>query len=673
MRNPFAVARLMLVMALAALAYGTFETVVALCTLYPMGWWIVALAGGVGLAKLKKIIGRPSGLSAFGTASWADPEDLAAEGMLGGKCGIILGHLLGGYTRDRLSGFKALLNPALSASLAVSRYFSAWSKPGEPLVRMPNAVHSVVFAPAGAGKSTGIAIPFLLDGCPDESTVVIDLKGELALATAAARARMGQRIVVFDPYHIVTGRLGVESDTFNPLDFFAHDSALALDDCNEIAQALVVRTGEEKEPHWVDSAEKFISAVAAIVVATGEPGRRSLQEVAMLLSHPQLLDKAIDLMLACPLWDGLLARRGSELLHFVEKERGSVLTTCGRFLGFLSTPAMAAVTRESTFDPAYLKRGKTTVYLVLPPERMKAQMGWLRLMVGSMIRGVIREGLYENPRVHFVLDEAASLGQTDCLEDLVDKYRGYGCRAQFYYQSAGQLKKCWPKDEGQTLLSNTSKIFFGVNDVETARLVSETAGKYTQIVTGGGSGNNGGWNRGVSAGTRDASSSSGSSGGWSENSNWDQRERELLKVDEVMTLSPRVAITFPGLGMRPILSWMIRHYESGWRSESECLISPRVAVGKSGLLFAAGAALCVMTQALKESVAEGPRRVDPGVAINKRVMETLQEEKRRPKAAKRWEPPLMPVVISPRKRGGNERESGEGNRCGPTGAVQRAP
>src|SRR5262249_17965098 len=156
-----------------------------------------------------------------------------------------------------------------------------------------------------------------------------------------------------------------------------------------------------------------------------------------------------------PAWGGMLARKGGALLHFVDKEKSSVLTTCGRSLSFLNTPAMAASTRASSFDPSRLKRGrrKQTVFIALPPERIKPGAGWLRLMIGSLIRAVVREGLGEGRKVHFVLDEAASIGMLDAVEDLVDKYRGYGCRAQFYYQSAGQLAKCWPKDQGTTLLS----------------------------------------------------------------------------------------------------------------------------------------------------------------------------------------------------------------------------
>ena len=55
--------------------------------------------------------------------------------------------------------------------------------------------------------------------------------------------------------------------------------------------------------------------------------------------------------------------------------------------------------------------------------------------------------------MHYVLDEAASLGHMEALDDAVDKYRGYGIRLQFYFQSISQLKKCFPDGQDQTLLS----------------------------------------------------------------------------------------------------------------------------------------------------------------------------------------------------------------------------
>jgi type IV secretion system protein VirD4 len=364
-----------------------------------------------------------------------------------------------------------------------------------------------------------------------------------------------------------------KSATFNPLDFLDKGSPLALDDCMGIAQALVVRTGDEKDgAHWLDGAEEFISAVAGVVVQYGTPGKRSLQEVADILASPAKLELAIKLAIESPAWEGMLARMGGKLLHFVDKERSSVLTTCGRFLRFLNTPAMAAATRSSSFAPG-LKQRKQTVYLVLPPERIKPAVGWLRLMVGSQIRAVVREGLGEGRKVHFVLDEAASLGMLDAVEDLVDKYRGYGCRAQFYYQSAGQLAKCWPKDQGTTLLSNTSQIYFSVRDLQTANQVSSMLGKETIVVESGGGGRSGGSNTGWSEGAGNSSRSGGSNTGWSTNENWQQAPRELLKPEEVLTLPPRLAITFPGGGVPPVATTLVPHFQEpglfkplGWLS-----------------------------------------------------------------------------------------------------------
>lgn len=357
-------------------------------------------------------------------------------------------------------------------------------------------------------------------------------------------------------------KLRFKTATYSPLDDISRDSPVGLDDCNGIGKELVVRTGEEKEMHWLEACELNISAVTAAVVAYGTQGQRSLQEVSEILADPRKLDLCKQLMRASDAWGGMLARVGAKLDYFVDKEKASVLTTVSRFLRFLDTPAMAASTRTSSFNPAQLKRGKMTVYIVLPPEQMKAGMGWLRMIVGSMIRAVVREGADERRLVHFVLDESASLGVMDSIEDLVDKFRKYGCRAQFYYQSQGQLAKCWPKDQGQTLLSSAAKIYVNVSDLQTAQVVSSTLGKATIIVEGGSSGTSGGTNWGWSEGTQGSSNNSGGSNrGWNTGESWQQAPRELLKPEEVLALPPLTAITFPGGGVPPVVTRLVRYFE----------------------------------------------------------------------------------------------------------------
>ena len=153
---------------------------------------------------------------------------------------------------------------------------------------------------------------------------------------------------------------------------------------------------------------------------------------------------------------------------------------------FLDTITVSDSTKNSSFNPADLHTGRMTVYLILPPEHIRTQSALLRLWIGAMLRAVIRGGVQEKNKVHFVCDEANSLGKMDQISDVLTIGRGYGIRMQLYYQDCGQLKKCWPDGADQTLLANTTQVFFGVNDQQTAEYVSNRLGESTIIVSSGG-------------------------------------------------------------------------------------------------------------------------------------------------------------------------------------------
>jgi type IV secretion system protein VirD4 len=219
-------------------------------------------------------------------------------------------------------------------------------------------------------------------------------------------------------------------------------------------------------------------------------------------------------------------------------------------------------------------------------------------------------------KVHFILDEAASLGRMDCIDDAIDKYRGYGVRLQFYYQSLGQLKRCFPDDQGQTLLSNTTQIFFGVNDNNTAEYVSAHVGEGTIIVTSGG----------TSSGSSTNSSSSqqgaqhGSGGSDSSSSNWQQMARKLVKPEEVMALDPRMAITLAP-GMPPIMTRLARYYEEpklgrrpGWLRRSFtacCILAASLVFCVAAVGFAAVLTLEVQSMGRLPGVPVVPRQQFP--------------------------------------------------------------
>jgi type IV secretion system protein VirD4 len=549
-------------------------------------------------------------LSAHGTARVAGLEDLRRAGLVNTREGLILGRLPEG-PRPLLPAVRALFDRRVGSHAACLQFLTPrQGRPrpdGTDLIRLGRSVHSVVFAPTGSGKGVSCILPFLLD-CPD-SCVVVDFKGENAKLTARYRRHaFGHRTVILDPFRVVTER----PDTLNPLEDIAKDAPGALDDIRTLAEALVVRSGQEKEPHWSDSAELWIAAMTACIVRYAPTDDRSLQTVRGLLTDQKKMETAIQLL--CASDDEFLARMGHQLTHFRDRELASALTSTGRHLRFLDTPAVAASTRgPSSFDPAELRKGRMTVYLVLPPEHMRACMGLLRLWVGALMRAVVRGGLNETNKVHLILDEAASLGHgMNALNDAVDKYRAYGIRCQFYYQSMGQLKLCWPEDQGQTLLSNSSQVFFAVNDLPTAEYVSNRLGTATVPVASGGS--NTGRSRSSTFGGQGAGSwNSGTSSG--RNDNWSQIGRKLLLPDEVLNLNPRTAITFVP-GVPPVVTRLLRYFEESGLTRPPGLIRRGLSAFKALacaltlFLFAAVFALA-MTDEAKGQTRRNARRPPP--------------------------------------------------------------
>ncbi len=267
-------------------------------------------------------------LSGYGTRRWADEEDLRRAGMLDAKEGIMLGRLGSRQRRSLMKAMRALFNPRLDSKLACWQFFRALpirQRSAKEMVRLVRSVHTAVFAPTGVGKGASFVIPFLLTS-PD-SAVVIDFKGELTRATAEhRREKFGHRVVILDPFCCVTQH----PDSFNPIDWIDKASPQSIDECRDLADAIVIRTGQEKDPHWNDAATIWIASMAAAVVMFGEAGDRSLQTTRRLLTDPQQMEGVVKLLCESDAWGGLLARLGHQLSHFKDKELASVLTTVNR-------------------------------------------------------------------------------------------------------------------------------------------------------------------------------------------------------------------------------------------------------------------------------------------------------------------------------------------------------
>jgi len=536
-------------------ACGVWLSLLAACALVAVAIFPQGFVIGLLILTAAAFYGRSryrGGGWAFGTARLAGFMDLMRGGLLGNGDGLLVGKT---HSPKVPQAARLLWSAPRWASEMVCRLFRDAVQRKGSWVRLARGTHTLIVAPTGRGKGTGLVIPHLLTYAG--SCVVIDPKGENAQLTAEHRRRVfGHEVRIVDPFKIVTQT----PDTFNPLDWIDPASPTALDEAKAVADALVIKNPHAKEPHWEESAGLWTWGMTALALHKAPPEKRNLQTVATLLSDPAEMAAAKKVMCESTVWDGLLARIGHQLSHFMERELGSTLTTTNRFLHFLSTVPVAANTRSSSFDPMKLRTGKMTVYLVLPTQFLQSHAGLMRMWVSSLLLAVIRGGLDERRRVLFLLDEAATaLGHMECIENAVVQLRGYGLRLCFFYQSLGQLKQCFPEGRDETFLScMDSQIFFGLNDVSSAEYVSSRMGEMTITIHQA----SGGTSHSRSHDLQGSSTTS-----YSSNSGWNASEtgRKLLKPEEVLALDERIAVVFTP-SVPPLFTYLVRYYEPDFKT-----------------------------------------------------------------------------------------------------------
>lgn len=573
--NRYVTARLLLLLS-ALLAFAGFFMAVAIALVSVPAILVV----GVFLLWATRKQTFQGGWS-HGTARFATTTDAAYAGLLY-PGGIPLGMMPPPKLNDALRLLVKL--PVRHSDLACRLLASAVFR--KPMPATSNhAVHAVSFMPVGKGKSSGVAIPYMLS-C-DDSMIVLDIKAELFKETAEFRSRaFGHRIVVLDPF----GLTGRPSDSLNPLGHTATGKT-QLDDIAAIAASVIHRTGKENEPHWDDASETHVYGIAALLATHYE--QSNLQVVADVLADQDVLAKARIELRESTAHDGMLARVGNQLSQFKDKELASVLTTTARHLRFLNTPSVKAVTETSSFDPRDLAsdKQKMTIYIVIPPDKLESLAGLIRAWITTLIRCIVNTGLKPQGKIRFILDEAASIGKLDAIENAITQLRGYGVSMLFFYQSMGQLKKVYSEGQHETFLTNMDvQIFAGTNGYEEAEYISNAIGE-TTIVThsyNGGSGS-----------SLNHDPTGLTSRGTNQNAGWSTQEigRKLLKPEEILRHNERTAIVLTS-GCPPLITRLVRYYEREFWDNlfSE---SPAKALKQSLAIFLACAAifgsLCLLT------------------------------------------------------------------------------
>lgn len=401
---------------------------------------LVAVVWFVGYELLGGRYFRHETSTAYGAAHWAKHRDLKQAGLLGSD-GIILGRF------------------------------------GGQLLRHKSDKHLLTLAPNRAGKGVSSIIPNLLTW--PGSVIVIDPKGENAIVTARHRHEMGQAVHVLDPWGIT----GLPRARFNPLLTLGADSIDLSEDAALLADGLVLPGTKADDEFWNGEARSLLAGLLMHIVTTEAPEDCHLGALRTMLTcgekeFADLLEDMNDNHAA----HGLVKRTAQRLLQKTDRERSGVISTAQAQTHFLDSPRMTDVLASSSFDLDDLKAKPTTIYLVLPADRLATHGRWLRLIIGLCLSALTRSGMASQQPVLFMLNEFAALGRLQAVETAIGLLAGYGVLLWPILQDLSQLQDLYPH-RWRSFLANTGVVqAFGVNDGGTAEHLSKMLGQRTAIV-----------------------------------------------------------------------------------------------------------------------------------------------------------------------------------------------
>jgi type IV secretion system protein VirD4 len=345
--------------------------------------------------------------------------------------------------------------------------------------------HIVTFGPNGSGKTRSLLVPNLA-GLNDWSIVVIDPKGELCRMTATHRANRGSKIVVLNPFNL----FGMTSHGFNPVMALDPESEDFADDALSLADAIIKINPNDREPHWAQSAQDLVTALImyARLTSTLPDGKGGMIYRGNLGFVRSCLGKKADdfrKIVEAMMFVGnelnceelyVKAARFADI-NAENRELNSILSSALTQTRWLDSKPIKKDLEGPTLDFAELKKQPTTVYLILPAQRLATQSPWLRLMIASIMQKLMKDASKPKMPTLLMFDEFAQLGHLSVIENNVALMRGYGVKLWAVFQDLSQAKDIYSQ-RWESFMGNAGVMNgFAPQDVTTASYMSDRTGK----------------------------------------------------------------------------------------------------------------------------------------------------------------------------------------------------
>jgi type IV secretion system protein VirD4 len=334
---------------------------------------------------------------------------------------------------------------------------------GGELITYSGDAHLMTFAPTGGGKTSG---PVICNALTHRGQlIVIDIKGEIYAKTADARRAMGQEVHVLD----MSDR-GLPG-SLNPLDLLMLGGTDYTAMARSFAADLVERGEAERERFWNDWSETLISAGIAWLLADNPPEKRRITSLFDLFNNDEI-DYNLAKMLDgpnCVNERSAHAAFASYLQISADMTRSGIMSSTQTHLRLFDSEMMRRLTDTSSMDvPALVLGEPMTIYIIVPPLRLKAYSPVLRVWLSSLIMAITQRSEPPAERTLVLCDEIGNIGRIDAFLTATTLMRSWGLTLWSFWQNVAQLQIYG--SQANTLVDNAGVIqAFGAKNMRMAQ------------------------------------------------------------------------------------------------------------------------------------------------------------------------------------------------------------
>ena len=328
----------------------------------------------------------------------------------------------------------------------------------------------IVFAPTETHKTSGLAIPALLEW--QGPVLVTSVKGDLLAETVARREQLG-KVMIFDPAQVS----GMEPSRATPL-WGASSWHGAMRVAHWLCAAARTSSGGLQDADfWFATAEKLL---APLLFAAASSSKTMSAVVRWLDEGPEANEAAVEKLLA-EAGEPAAQRAWQATKNREERQRSSVYTTAEMAIAAFADQRVMEETAGADYTPAALLDGRANTLYLCAPKHEQERLRTLFSTIVQELMAVAYESAAVNgpldPPLLLLLDEAANIAPIPNLDEIASTGAGQGIQLLSVFQDMAQVSTRYGRRAATIVNNHRAKLFgTGISDAETLTYVSRIVG-----------------------------------------------------------------------------------------------------------------------------------------------------------------------------------------------------